>query len=56
MSDRAEGAVADAGQTVQKGLNQAGDVTDNLTQFIRDYPIPAALIALGIGYVLGKIT
>lgn len=56
MSDKAEGAVADAGQTVQKGLNQASDTKDEVTRFIRDNPICAALIAVGIGYLLGKIT
>jgi ElaB/YqjD/DUF883 family membrane-anchored ribosome-binding protein len=56
MSDRAEGSVADAGQAVQKQLNQAGEVQDQLVKFIRDKPISAALIAVGIGYVLGKIT
>ncbi|HEY4042599.1 MAG TPA: hypothetical protein VGM32_12250 [Rhodopila sp.] len=55
MSDQAEGAVADAGRAVQRGLNQAGDAKDQLTQFIRDNPITAALLAVGIGYVLGKI-
>jgi hypothetical protein len=55
MSDKAEGAVADAGARVQKKLNQAGDVQDQLVQFIRDNPISAALVFVGIGYVLGKI-
>jgi hypothetical protein len=55
MSDRAEGAVADAGQAVQKGLNQAGEAKDQLGQAIRDHPIAAMLVAVGIGYVLGKI-
>jgi len=56
MSEPAQGTVADAGQTVQKGLNQAGEAKDQLSEFIRDYPISAALIAVGIGYILGKIT
>lgn len=55
MSDKAEGTIADAGQTVQKRINQAGEAQDQLAQFIRDRPISAALIAIGIGYVLGKI-
>jgi hypothetical protein len=55
MSDKAEGAVADAGQTVQSGLNQAVEAKDQLTQLIRDHPICAVLIAIGIGYGLGKI-
>jgi hypothetical protein len=55
MSDKAEGAVADAGATVQKKLNQAGEAQDQLVQFIQDNPISAALVFIGIGYVLGKI-
>ena len=55
MSDKVEGAVADAGATVQKKLNQAGEAQDQLVQFIQDNPISAALVFVGIGYVLGKI-
>jgi ElaB/YqjD/DUF883 family membrane-anchored ribosome-binding protein len=56
MSEQAQGTVADAGQTVQKGLNQAAGAKDQLARFIRDNPISAALIAVGIGYLLGKLT
>lgn len=56
MTEEAEGAVAGAGQTVQRGINQAGDATEQLSQYIRGNPICAALVALGIGYLLGKIT
>jgi hypothetical protein len=52
VSDQAEGAVADAGR---KGLNQAGEAQDQLAALIRDNPISAALLAVGIGYLLGKI-
>jgi hypothetical protein len=55
MSDKAEGAAANAGATVQKKLNQAGEAQDQLVQFIRDNPMSAALVFVGIGYVLGKI-
>ena len=55
MSDKAEGAAADAGATVQEKLNQAGEAQDQLVQFVRDNPISAALLFVGIGYVLGKI-
>jgi ElaB/YqjD/DUF883 family membrane-anchored ribosome-binding protein len=56
MSDQAaEGSVADAGRAVQSELNQAGDAKEQLTKFIRDRPICAALVAVGIGYLLGKI-
>jgi ElaB/YqjD/DUF883 family membrane-anchored ribosome-binding protein len=56
MSERAEGTIADAGETVQRKLNQTGEAQEQLVEFIRDNPISAALIALGIGYVLGKIS
>jgi hypothetical protein len=55
VSDQAEGAVADAGRKVQKGLNQAGEAQDQLAELIRENPISAALLAVGIGYLLGKI-
>ena len=55
MSDNSAGAVADAGRTVQRRLNQADDAKDQLTQFIREYPISAAILAVGVGYVLGKV-
>jgi hypothetical protein len=51
----AEGAVADAAQTVQGGINQAGEAKDQLIQFIRERPITATILAVGIGYLLGKI-
>ena len=47
MSDQAEGAVADAGRKVQKGLNQAGKAQDQLAELIRENPISAALLAVG---------
>jgi hypothetical protein len=55
MSDNAEGTVANAGQTVQRGINQASDMQGQLAEIIRDKPIASALIAVGIGYLLGKI-
>jgi ElaB/YqjD/DUF883 family membrane-anchored ribosome-binding protein len=55
MSDRPEGTVADAGEAVQQKINQAGEVHDQIETFIRDNPMTAVLIAVGIGYVLGKI-
>jgi hypothetical protein len=56
MNEQAEGAVADAGATVQKKLNQAGEVQDQLAKFIQDKPVSAAFLFVGIGYLLGKIT
>jgi ElaB/YqjD/DUF883 family membrane-anchored ribosome-binding protein len=58
MSDQSEGAAADVGRDVgrdvQQGLNQAGDATEQFSQMIRDRPIPSMLIAIAIGYLLGK--
>jgi hypothetical protein len=56
MSDKAEGPVANAGQTVQQGINQATDAKEQLVEFIRENPIPSAVMAVCIGYILGKIT
>jgi len=56
MSDRPEGRIADAGEAVQRTINQASDKQDEVSQFVRDRPVTALLIAVGIGYVLGKIT
>jgi ElaB/YqjD/DUF883 family membrane-anchored ribosome-binding protein len=55
MSDRPEGTVADAGEAVQQKINQASEAHDQIETFIRDNPMTAVLIAVGIGYVLGKI-
>ncbi len=55
VSDQTEGAVADAGRAAQQGLNQAGEATEQLSQAIRHNPLAAVLVAIGIGYVLGKI-
>jgi ribosome-binding protein aMBF1 (putative translation factor) len=56
LSDHPEGTVADVGEAVQRKINAAGEAQDQLVEFIREYPISATLIAVGIGYVLGKIT
>jgi ElaB/YqjD/DUF883 family membrane-anchored ribosome-binding protein len=55
MSDPTQGTAADAGQTVQKGINQVCDAQEQVVTFIRDNPLSATLIAVGIGYLLGKI-
>lgn len=56
MSDRPAGTIADAGAAIQQKINQTSDAQEELVRFIRANPISAALIAVGIGYVLGKIT
>jgi ElaB/YqjD/DUF883 family membrane-anchored ribosome-binding protein len=55
MSDRPEGTVADAGEAVQRKINQASEAQNQIETYIRDNPITAVLIAVGVGYVLGKI-
>jgi ElaB/YqjD/DUF883 family membrane-anchored ribosome-binding protein len=55
MSDRPEGTVADAGEAVQRKINQASDANDQIETFIREHPKTAVLIAVGVGYLLGKI-
>jgi uncharacterized protein YjbJ (UPF0337 family) len=55
---RAATAVADklgaAGSYLQE--NKVEDVTGNLTDLIRRYPMPSLLMALGIGYLLARST
>jgi len=55
-SERVEGTVADAGEAVQRKINQASDAQDQLVEFIKANPLSAVLIALGVGYIFGKIT
>jgi hypothetical protein len=56
MSDHPEGTIADAGEAVQRKVNQVSDGHEQIVEFIRSNPISAALIAVAIGYVLGKVT
>jgi hypothetical protein len=60
-----EGTVGRAATTVADKLGAAGsylqenkveDVTGNLTDLIRRYPMPSLLMALGIGYLLARST
>jgi ElaB/YqjD/DUF883 family membrane-anchored ribosome-binding protein len=55
MSDPPSGQAADAGDAIQRKINQAGDAQDAIEAFVRENPMTAALLALGIGYILGKI-
>jgi hypothetical protein len=55
MSDRPEGTVADAGEAVQRKINQASDANDQIETFIRNNPKTAVLFAVAIGYILGKV-
>ncbi|MBS0641286.1 MAG: hypothetical protein U1E70_27740 [Acetobacteraceae bacterium] len=56
MSDNTDGKIADAGAAVQRQVNRADDAINEVTTFVRDKPITSVLIALGVGYILGKIT
>ncbi len=55
MNDRAEGTVADTGEALQKQINRADDALDEVTTFVRNRPILSLLIAVGVGYLLGKV-
>jgi len=56
MSERAEGRIADAGEAVQQQVNRVDDAADQLVTFVRARPVTAVLIAVGVGYLLGKVT
>jgi hypothetical protein len=56
MSDRPAGTVADVGDAVQRKINATAEARDQIVDFIKENPITAAVIAIGIGYVLAKIT
>jgi ElaB/YqjD/DUF883 family membrane-anchored ribosome-binding protein len=56
IDDRAEGTIADAGEAVQRQVNRADEAVDEVATFVRTRPITALLIAVGVGYILGKIT
>jgi hypothetical protein len=43
------------GQGIRSGTHQIQATTEQLTSLIREQPITAAVIALGIGYILGKV-
>ncbi|HVZ09842.1 hypothetical protein [Rhodopila sp.] len=55
MSERAEGAIADTGEAIQRQINKVEETTDQVVAFIRERPIIAVLLAAGIGYLLGRI-
>ena len=54
MSGEAQGIVSDAGDAVQRKINQASDTQGQIVEYHPASPITATLIAVGIGYVLGK--
>lgn len=59
-----EGLLGNASQRVAQGLEQGGDylsqaglsgAAGDLTELIRRNPLPAVLVGLGIGYLIGRI-
>ncbi len=64
MAGRAQSAFGSAvgdAQTQAKGMynqysGQAQEQLGRLTDVIKDQPLTAAIIALGIGYILGRLT
>ena len=56
MSDRAEGTIADTGEAIQRQVNRVDDAATQATDFIRQRPMTAVLLAAALGYVIGKVT
>ncbi len=50
-----ESVVNTASRAVSSSYGQAHAAGDQIATFIRDQPIAAAVIALGIGYILGRL-
>ncbi|MGB9154113.1 MAG: hypothetical protein WCD70_13620 [Alphaproteobacteria bacterium] len=50
-----ESAAESAGRYARKAFDQSADSTDALTIAIREEPVKAALIALGIGVLIGAV-
>jgi len=60
-----EGMFGDAASTLAKGLETGGrylqkegltGMADDVTEMIRKNPIPAVLVGIGIGFLLGQLT
>jgi hypothetical protein len=45
-----------AGEPLRSGSGSASNQTDQLAEFVKQQPFTAALVALVIGYLLGKVT
>ena len=52
---RAEGLYNRAGGQVQQAMGQAQDAADRFTGMVRAQPLIAAAVALGVGYLLGRM-
>ena len=53
---QADGLYNQAAGTAQQMWGQAQDATDQMSGAIRAQPLVAAAIAIGIGYILGRLT
>lgn len=43
------------GRSIQRASDQAQDTLGEVREYIRDQPFSAAAIAIGIGYILGRL-
>lgn len=53
---QADGLYNQATGRAQQAWGQAQEVTEQTSEIIRAQPLVAALVALGIGYILGRLT
>ena len=53
---QADGLYNQAAGTAQQMWGQAQDATDQVSDTIRAQPLIAAAVAVGIGYILGRLT
>jgi ElaB/YqjD/DUF883 family membrane-anchored ribosome-binding protein len=44
-----------SGNVIQRGREQAQGAADQVGSYIREQPFTAVLIALGVGYLLGRL-
>ncbi|MBV9655600.1 MAG: hypothetical protein JOZ42_13665 [Acetobacteraceae bacterium] len=50
-----ENAAQSASRAVSNSYQQAQAATDEVVSFIRGQPVAATVIALGLGYILGRL-
>ena len=56
VRDAASRLYDSSGQPLRATVEAAGSQADELATFVREQPLTSALVALMIGYILGKIT
>jgi ElaB/YqjD/DUF883 family membrane-anchored ribosome-binding protein len=54
--DAASKLYSAAGEPLRSASGSASNQTDQLAEFVKHQPYTAALVALVIGYLLGKVT